>query len=208
VSPVTALAVALVIFVPYAGLSALRPRQIERSLRPGRPRSFLVAALSSVEKDVRPPETAPRATRHDLYTLVPALTGVVLGSIGMVNTALTLGDRWGISQIVIGTVVLASLTGLPNVLASVRLALRGRGSAVVSESFNSNTVNLLVGITLPALIAGIAAPAGSTELTVWWRVGITALTGVFTGYRGGLRRGEGIVVVALYLVFVGVVVAA
>ena len=208
VSPVTALVVALVIFVPYGGLSALRPRQIERSLRPGRPRSFLAAALSSVEKDVRPPETAPRATRHDLYTLVPALTAVVLGSIGMVNTALALGGRWGISQIVIGTVVLASLTGLPNVLASVRLALRGRGSAVVSESFNSNTVNLLVGITLPALIAGIAAPAGSTELTVWWLVGITALTVVFTGYRGGLRRGEGIVVVALYLVFVGVVVAA
>ena len=68
---------------------------------------------------------------------------------------------------VIGTAVLASMTELPNVLASVRLVLRGRGSAVVSESFNSNTVNLLVGITLPALIAGIAAPAGSTELTGW-----------------------------------------
>ena len=108
----------------------------------------------------------------------------------------------------IGTVVLASMTGLPNVLAPVRLVLRGRGSAVVGESFNSNTVNLLVGITPPALIAGIAAPAGSTELTGWWLVGITALTVVFTGYRGGLRRGKGIVVVAPYLVFVGVVVAA
>ena len=81
-----------------------------------------------MEKDTRPAEKAPGATRHDLYTLVPALTAVVLGSIGMVNTALALGDRGGISQIVIGTVVLARLTGLPNVLASVRLALQGRGS--------------------------------------------------------------------------------
>lgn len=70
----------------------------------------------------------------------------------------------GVSQIVIGTVVLAGLTGLLNVLASVRLARRGRGSPVVSEPFNSNTVNILVGITV---------------LTV------------FAGYRGGLRRGEG-----------------
>ncbi|MGI8450492.1 MAG: sodium:calcium antiporter [Streptosporangiaceae bacterium] len=208
VAPVTALAVVLVIFVPYAGLSALRPRQVEQALRPGRPRSFLVAALSSVEKDVRPAQTAPRATRHDLYTLVPALTAVVLGSIGMVNTSLALGRRWGISEIVIGTVVLASLTGLPNVLASVRLARQGRGSAVVSESFNSNTLNLLVGVTLPALIGGVAAPAASTLLTVWWLAGITAVTVIFTGYRGGLRRGEGIVVMALYLVFVAVVVAA
>lgn len=206
-APVTALVLVLAVFVPYVGLSALRPEQAGDLVHPGRPRSFLVAALSSVEKDVRPAQTAPRATRHDLYTLVPALTAVVLGSIGMVNTSLALGDRWGISQILIGTVVLAGLTGLPNVLASVRLARRGRGSAVVSESFNSNTVNLLVGVTLPALIGGAAAPTGSVELAVWWLVGITVLTVVFTGYRGGLRRGEGIVVMALYLVFVGVLAA-
>ncbi len=206
VTPVVALVVVLMVLVPYVGLSALRPEQVEGALKPGRPRSFLVAALSSVEKDVRRGETAPSATRHDLYTLVPALTAVVLGSIGMVDTSLSLGGRWGVSQVVIGTFVLAALTGLPNVLASVRLAVRGRGSAVVSESFNSNTVNLLVGVTVPALLAGVAVPTGTVELSVWWLVAITALTVVFTGYRGGLRRGEGAVVMALYLVFAVVVV--
>lgn len=207
IAPGAALVTALVIFVPYVGFSALRPEQAKRLRCPAKLQSFLVAALSSVEKDVRPGETSPRAGRHDFYTVVPALTAVVLGSIGMVNTSLTLGGRWGISRVVIGTIVLAGLTGLPNVLASVRLALRGRGSAVVSESFNSNTVNLLVGVAVPALIEGVAAPTVSTRLTVWWLAGITALTVVFTGYRGGLRRGEGIVVMALYLAFVGVVVA-
>jgi hypothetical protein len=87
-------------------------------VRPGRPRSFLVGALSSVQKEVRSAQTASRATRHDIYTLVPALTAVVLGSIGMVDTSLSLGKRWGIPQLVIGTVVLAALTGLRNVLGS------------------------------------------------------------------------------------------
>ena len=86
--------------------SAARAGRVLAAARPAR--AFLAAALSSVEKDTRPAEKAPRATRHDLYTLVPALTAVVLGSIGMVNMALALGDRWGISQIVIGTVVLTS----------------------------------------------------------------------------------------------------
>jgi len=84
----------------------------------------------------------------------------------------------------------------------------GRGSAVVSESFNSNTLNFLVSVTLPALIAGIAAPAASTVLTVQWLFGITAATVIFTGYRGGLRCGEGLMVMVLYLVFVADVVAA
>jgi len=207
VAPIVALVAALFVLIPYVGLSALRPEQVERAFPAGRSWGFLVAALTSVERDVRPGQTAPAATRHDLYTLVPALTAVVLGSIGMVDTSLTLGARWDVSPIVIGTIVLAALTGLPNVLAAVRLALRGRGSAVVSEAFNSNTVNLLLGATLPALIVGVSAPSGTTELTVWWLIGITALTVVFTGYRGGLRRGEGLVIMTLYLVFVVVVVA-
>ncbi len=206
VPPPLALVAVLAVFVPYVGFSALRPGQVERALRPGRNRTFLVAALSSVEKDVRPGKTSPRATRHDLYTLVTALSAVVLGSIGMVDTSLTLGARWGVSEVVIGTVVLAALTGLPNVLASVRLAVRGRGSAVVSESFNSNTVNLLVGVTLPALIVGVGSPTGTARLTVWWFVGITVLTVGFTGYRGGLRRAEGLAIIGLYLAFVIVVV--
>lgn len=200
--PVIALVAVLIVLVPYVGISAMRPGQVERALRSSRARSFLVAALSSVESDVRPAQTAPGATRHDLYTLVPALTAVVLGSIGMVDTSLTLGARWGVSSIAIGTVVLAALTGLPNVLAAVRLAMKGRGSAVVSEAFNSNTVNFLVGATLPALIVGVSAPTRTAELALWWLVAITALTVAFTGYRGGLRRGEGLVIMALYLVFV------
>jgi Ca2+/Na+ antiporter len=62
--------------------------------------------------------------------VVPAVTSVVLGNIDMVCTSLALGSRWGISQLVIGTVVLASLTGLPNVLASVRLGVEGVGEPV------------------------------------------------------------------------------
>jgi Sodium/calcium exchanger protein len=68
IAPVTALVLVLAIFIPYVGLSALRPGQAGHLLRPGRPRSFLVAALSSVEKDVHPAQKAPRAARHDLCT--------------------------------------------------------------------------------------------------------------------------------------------
>ena len=48
---------------------------------------------------------------------------IILGSVGMVHSAIDLGRRWGISDIVVGTLVLASLTSLPNLLTAVRLAL-------------------------------------------------------------------------------------
>jgi len=65
--PVPALTVFLVVFALYATVSALRPQTLRR-VAAGPAREFLVAALSSVDKDVRPGRTAPMATRHDVYT--------------------------------------------------------------------------------------------------------------------------------------------
>jgi len=200
--PVPVLAVFAVAFTLYAAVCALGPDTLRRVVRFRPARDFLVAALSSVNQDIGPGRRAPVASRHDIYTLVPALTAVVLGSVGLVRTSVKIGAQVGISQVVIGTLVLAALTGLPNVLAAVRLALRHRGSAVVSEALNSNTLNLLLGLVLPALVAGVAPPTSTTELSVAWLVGITVVALALTAYRGGLSRGEGVAVIALYAIFV------
>lgn len=201
-SPAVTLTVVLMILAPYVTLSALRPQQVEHMALPSKVRLPLANALASVDKDVRPDRRAPNADRHDVFTLVPALAAVVLGSVGMVDTSVSLGARWGVPQVLIGTLVLAALTGLPNVVGSVRLARRRRGSAVVSEALNSNTLNLLAGLAVPALIVGIGAPSASAQLSVAWLLGITVLALGLTSHRGGLLRSEGMLVIAAYLVFV------
>lgn len=204
--PVAAFAIVGVVLVPYVALSALHPTQVEGLPLPRAVRLPLATAIASVDKDLRSGKTPPHANRHDLLSLVPALAGVVLGSVGMVDVSVSLGARWGVSQVLIGTLVLAALTGLPNVTGSVRLARRQRGSAVVSEALNSNTLNLLAGVTIPALIVGIAPASGSTQLSICWLVGITVLALGFTGRGGGLRRSEGAIVIAGYLAFVAVLI--
>ena len=80
--------------------------------------------------------------------IAPALAAVVLGSVGLVKSSSAIGSGW-LPSAVMGTFVLASLTGLPNMFTAVRLARRARGAAVITETFNSNTINVLVGLTLP-----------------------------------------------------------
>lgn len=58
-----------------------------------------------------------------------------------------------------GHAVLAALISIPNVIAAVKPAQEGRRVAVVSESLNSNTVNILAGICLRALVVGFARPS-------------------------------------------------
>ena len=123
----------------------------------------------------------------------------------MVYAAQSLGDRLEISDVIIGTIVLAALTGIPNLLAAVRLALHGRGAACVSESLNSNNANVLVGLCVPALILGIGSPSGIERFSAAAMVAMT-VGAVALGYSGGgLTRREGALIIAVYAVFVVVV---
>ena len=108
---------------------------------------------------------------------------------------------------ILGAIVLATVTGIPNLVAAIRLARLGRGSAVVSESLNSNTLNIVVGLVIPALLV---APAHHqrylTSVRAIWLVALTAAALALLGRRGGLSRAEGLAVIAGYLAYVGVVV--
>lgn len=195
------------LLIPYVLLSSQRSEQIERRVPAGPVARFLALALAEEEQDLRSGEEARRADRQDVLTLVPALVSVVLASIGLVNSATTLAGRAGVSEAIVGTLVLAALTGIPNVIAAVRLARRGRGSAVVSEAFNSNTFNLLVGLVLPALLIGLGKVSRIGVISAAWLLAVTALASGLTLFRGGLRRYEGAAVIAAYLVFVALVIS-
>ena len=83
--------------------------------------------------------------------------------------------------------------------------MHGRGSATVSEAFNSNSLNVLAGIAIPALFLALGAAAGLVTFSVWWLVGMTVVA-VVLSYRGdGVRRSEGAVIVALYVAFAAVI---
>lgn len=196
-----AFALGLLVVVPYVVLSALHARRRERL--PG----FLRAAVAEEQQDARRDEFAPPATGTDVLTVVPALAAVVGGAYAMVAAAQSLGDRWDVSDVLIGTVVLAGLTGIPNLLAAARLALHGRGAACVSESFNSNNANILVGLCVPALVLGLGDPSGIETFAAWAMVGMTALA-VALGFGGGLTRREGSAIIALYAVFVAILALA
>lgn len=98
--------------------------------------------------------------------------------------------------------ILAALTGIPNVITSIKLALGGKGTAVMSESLNSNTLNILFGICVPAAILSFAPLSGQNIFSVWWLAGTTITALVLLFFNRGLNRLSGAMIVGLYLVFV------
>lgn len=192
--PAIALVLLAAVLVPYLILLSLGPARAPRPLlrffgerhrpdhRLGHGETILVPAL----------------------TLLPAVAIVVLGSIGMVDAATSLGNRWNVPDLIVGAIVLAVLTSLPNAFTAARLAFQRRGSAVVSETFNSNTVNLVFGIAVPALFVSFGSLGGVTRFGVGWMLLMTVAVIALLARRGGFGRLPGLAILALYAVFVAV----
>ena len=195
----------LAVLGPYVFLLSVSPGRLRRVLPRGPVERFVVAAVREEIVDMRTGEEVPKATFGDVLALAPSLAVIVGASIGMVGAATDLGRHWGVSDVVIGTLVLASLTSLPNLLTAVRLALHGRGAAVVSEALNSNSLNILFGLAIPALAVTLGSRTGLETFAVWWLVGMTVVAVTLAYTRHGLTRPEGAAIVALYAAFVAVV---
>ena len=105
-----------------------------------------------------------------------ALAVVVVASVAMEQGASALGVRYGIAEIVVGALVLAAVTSLPNAVAAVYLARRGRGAATFSTALNSNAINVTAGLLIPATVIGVSQPSGSGLLVAGWYLGLTAVT--------------------------------
>ena len=124
----------------------------------------------------------------------------------MVRGALTLGDAWHIQRSVLGTVVLAAITSLPNAYAASRLGLLSNGTAVLSLAFNSNTLNLLAGVGLPAIFLGGLLTTAGAALDIVWLLALTVLAIGLGWWWGGLTRWAGAALVVGYLAFLVVAV--
>src|SRR6476659_4779027 len=156
------LVLAVVVLAPYVFVSALHERARSRLPAP------LREAVAEEQEDARRDEFGPPATGFDTLAVVAALAAVVGGAYGMVAAAQSLGDRFDVSDFVLGALVLAALTSIPNLIAAVRLARHGRGAACVSAALHSHNANILVGLCIPGLILGLGSPSGVEVFASCW----------------------------------------
>src|SRR5665213_526568 len=219
---------ALAILVPYIVLLALRRGFLERLPLPASWKRFVVSAASEVEEHAReiqqaeaederereagkltPPKRGPNGIERPrgsvlklaLFVFV-ALAVLVLGSTGLVRSTTWLTAGW-LPRSLLGTLVLAVLTGIPNLYTAIRLAQRHRGSAVMTEAMNSNSLNILVGLAIPSLVfGGLKAHTTGGYLDTWSLLLMTVSVVCVLAIGRGMDRKKGIGVIAAYLTFV------
>lgn len=201
-APAPALALLLAVVVPYAWLTALPPGNPGRAALAGRVQGWLADAVREEGEEVSGWAPPRPARARDAVEGAAALAVVLAASAALEQAGTSLGQRFGIPSIVVGGVLLAVVTSLPNAVAAVHLARRGRGAATLSEAMNSNTFNIAAGLLIPAVAAGSWQAAAGVRLVAYWYAGLAAMTLAIALWRRGLGRAAGSLVIGGYAAFV------
>jgi cation:H+ antiporter len=193
--------------VPYVALLAAGPR-LARKFRLGAAESrFVDRSLGEHHPPEQSRDSGGGAAGLGVVLLL-ALCLIVAGSVGAVRAATDLAQAWSVPDTLVGVVVLAILTSLPNAWTGVRFGLQRRGSALMSETLNSNSINIVAGLAVPAALGTLATFSHLAVFDLAWLFGMTVATLVLFGKRGGAGRPSGAFLIVLYAVFLTVQIVA
>jgi cation:H+ antiporter len=195
-------AIALALYVAILG----RARQGLRLPAPWR--AWLRSAVAEEELELEDAIRPRRGRWPDAITAAAALVTVIVASITMEHAAFSLGRSLRVPEIITGGLVLAAVTSLPNAVAAVYLASRGRGAATLSTALSSNTLNVIAGLLLPGALLGLGAPSGQALLVTAWYTGLTLAVLALAWRHRGLSSSAGSAVIAAYAAFTGTVVVS
>jgi cation:H+ antiporter len=207
VSALTGLLIAVIALALYLFVLGEGPRKLRRLPLPPGWGAWLGSAVREEELELAVAIRPRRGRPRDAVVAAVSLLVVIAASAAMERAASALGERYAVPPLVVGALVLAAITSLPNAVAANYLAAKGRGAATLSTALTSNNLNVTVGLLLPATIVGLEPPSGHTTLVAAWYVGLTALALAWAYRDHGLRRPAGAVIVVAYLVFIVLLLA-
>ncbi|MGZ4391924.1 MAG: hypothetical protein ACXVRK_07395 [Gaiellaceae bacterium] len=194
---------AIAVAVPYVALLTAGPWLTQR-LPLGVAEARFIRRSFGERHRREPSLDSGREMTRLLVVLLVALCLIVAGSVGAVRAATDLAHAWSVPDVLVGSIVLAVLTSLPNAWTGVRFGLQRRGSALMSETLNSNSINILAGLALPAALGSFATFSGLAIFDIAWLIVMTTAALVLFGKRDGAGRSAGIFLIVLYAVFVAV----
>ncbi len=157
------------------------------------------AALHVAEAERVAP--VPRALPLALGATLGGLAGVVVGADLLVEGAIELARRLGVSDAVIGLTVVAVGTSLPELATTVVASLRRHGDVAFGNIIGSNLFNTLGILGVTALVRPLAVPLSIARFDVWVMLAV-AIVGVgfaVTGWR--VNRIEGCLLLLAYVVY-------
>ena len=149
------------------------------------------------------PEIPGRLVLTQLAITVTGIVVVVIGAEWLVDGAVGIANRWGVSDAFIGLTVVAIGPSAPELVTTVISTIRGNRDIAVGNLIGSSIYNILLilGVTCAVPANGLQLPSSLVNVDIPIMVAVVAVcVPIFiTGRR--VSRAEGIAMVAAYIVY-------
>ncbi|HWU49390.1 MAG TPA: calcium/sodium antiporter [Asticcacaulis sp.] len=140
----------------------------------------------------------------DLIRLIGGLLALFLGGEALIRGATALADKLGVPKLVIGVTIIGFGTSLPELLVALQAGSQGAPDIALGNIIGSNIANLLLILTMGALILPVVSTARNLRRDAL--VMLLATGGlIWCAWRGQVTRLDGEILtgaLALYLLIV------
>ncbi len=162
--------------------------------------SYNLEELAEIEEAI-----AGRGLGTLMLWFAVGLAGVLVCSHYIVESAIVIAGFLGISEAVIGLTVIAIGTSLPEIATAVTAARKGHGGLVVGNILGADILNICWIAGASAAVNPLVVPTNVIHFSFPAMLVIvgTMLSAMRTGYR--LTRTEGIILMVLYGIYLGMV---
>jgi cation:H+ antiporter len=157
----------------------------------------------SIAKEIEGIETHVPSKEHGLaksvLLVVLGLAGLCFGGAWIVEGAVNLAIKLGISQSLVGLTIVAVGTSLPELATSAVAAHKGKPEIAVGNVVGSNIFNIFFVLGVSAIIKPIPFHSRSNvDISVVILASVLLFTFMFTGQKRSIDRWEGVVSLMLY----------
>lgn len=162
---------------------------------------FLYTLFSGEDEDKNTKTKRPKVQTKDYIMLIIGLTSLVFGAKYLIDALVKLSEIFDIATGVIAITAVAVGTSLPELLVSVKAALKGKSEVALGNIFGSNIFNALAVVGIPGLFGSLQVDnqTFSIGLPV---MAVTTLLFVISGISKKIYIWEGIFFVSIYILFV------
>jgi cation:H+ antiporter len=145
----------------------------------------------------------PTSILVNALLVIVGLVILVLGSRWLVNGAVDIAHKLGVSDLIVGLTIVAAGTSMPEVATSVIASIRGERDIAVGNVVGSNLFNILAVLGLTATVSHGGLPVSTSALSfdipVMIAVALACLPIFFTGNI--ISRWEGFVFLGYYIAY-------
>ncbi len=137
-----------------------------------------------------------------LFQLIGGLALIAQSSQWVIEAAITLAIELGVSQVVIGAILIGIGTSLPELVIALTALVKGSRDLSVGNLLGSSIVNMLLALGVGGLIAGWTIERRVATFDLPFLLFCVVIITLFMLSRKRLERREAILMLSLFVVYV------